>query len=65
MFEVTSVQNVHRQQQGTVDNDVKHTGRLLMEQRRVQFQFHASGLAVYAVLRTNSILQSTPQKKVG
>jgi hypothetical protein len=54
-IKVANVQNIHHHQQCIVDNDMQHTGRrsvlLLMEQQNKQFQFHASGLAVYVVLR--------------
>jgi hypothetical protein len=53
-FKITDVQNVHHQQQCIVDDKVQVGRRsvlLLMEQRHIKFQFHASGLAVYVVLR--------------
>jgi hypothetical protein len=55
IFKVSDVQNVHHQHQFIVDSDGEQIGRLsvllLMEQLHMQFQFHASGLAVYVVLR--------------
>jgi hypothetical protein len=54
-FKVTNVENAHHQQQCIVDSDVQQIGRrsvlLLTEQRQMQFQLHASGLAVCVVLR--------------
>jgi hypothetical protein len=68
-FKATNVQNV--QQQCIVDNDVQQLVRrsvlLLMEQQHTQFQFHASGLAVYVLLKCkqHSLEQHTGKKSNG
>jgi hypothetical protein len=66
-FKVTNVQNVHHQHQCVIDFDVQQIGRcyvlLLMEEWHMQFQFHASCLAVYVVLRCEQHSSEHPTGK--